>query len=271
MRAVMTYARALNDAQAEGRWLNAATTPAALRARWITRSSSCASDASPDSRSSWSRSRRQYGRGALRRVEQAVRIHLHMEQPVFPDPRQKPTFLYFPGLPATPYLDKGLIPVDRRARGAAPTRFAPSCWRCCRAPRAASACSIPASSSRRICAASTRRRAGTATTSFVTASDATTTAQLPGHGGGARCAAAGARARPWPRSAVFGVLARHASAAALRRDEHARRGSSAAHDPRGLRAARGRRGPSLARRRGRRVRRHVRSRGLESQRAARAS
>ena len=31
MRAVMTYARALNDAQAEGRWLNAATTPAALQ------------------------------------------------------------------------------------------------------------------------------------------------------------------------------------------------------------------------------------------------
>jgi aspartate beta-hydroxylase len=42
-------------------------------------------------------------------VEQAVRIHLHLEAPVFPDPRQKPTFLFFPGLPATPYLDKGLI------------------------------------------------------------------------------------------------------------------------------------------------------------------
>src|SRR6187431_1288494 len=31
MRAVMAYARALNDAQAEGRWLNASTTPAALQ------------------------------------------------------------------------------------------------------------------------------------------------------------------------------------------------------------------------------------------------
>ena len=106
----MTYARALNDAQAEGRWLNAATTPATLAGRG-------------EHAQQFVRERRlagfaelmepfaqQYGRGALRRVEQAVRIHLHLEQPVFPDPRQKPTFLFFPGLPATPYLDKGLIP-----------------------------------------------------------------------------------------------------------------------------------------------------------------
>jgi tetratricopeptide (TPR) repeat protein len=110
MRAVMTYARALNDAQAEGRWLNPATTSVALQG-------------SVDHAQQFVRERRlagfaelmepfakQYGRGALRRVEQAVRIHLHLEQPVFPDPRQKPTFLFFPGLPATPYLDKELIP-----------------------------------------------------------------------------------------------------------------------------------------------------------------
>jgi len=109
MRAVMTYARALNDAQAEGRWLNAATTPAALQAtvdhaQQFVRGQRLASFAQimePFAR--------QYGAGALRRVEQAVRIHLHLEAPVFPDPRQKPTFLFFPGLPATPYLDKGLI------------------------------------------------------------------------------------------------------------------------------------------------------------------
>lgn len=110
MRAVMTYARALNDAQAEGRWLNAATTPAALHgavdhAQRFVRERRLAGFAQlmePFAKA--------YGRGALRRVEQAVRIHLHLEQPVFPDPRQKPTFLFFPGLPATPYLDKGLIP-----------------------------------------------------------------------------------------------------------------------------------------------------------------
>jgi len=110
MRAVMAYARALNDAQAEGRWLNASTTPAALQgavehAQQFVRGQRLASFAEliePFAR--------QYGGAALRRVEQAVRIHLHLEAPVFPDPRQKPTFLFFPGLPATPYLDKGLIP-----------------------------------------------------------------------------------------------------------------------------------------------------------------
>jgi len=110
MRAVMMFARALNDAQAEGRWLNAATTPAALltavnHAQQFVRKRRLAGFAElmePFTK--------QYGRGALRRVEQAVRIHLYLEQPAFPDPRQKPTFLFFPGLPATPYLDKGLIP-----------------------------------------------------------------------------------------------------------------------------------------------------------------
>ena len=109
VRAVMTYARALNDAQAEGRWLNAATTPPALQGavehahRFVRerRLAGFAELMEPFAR--------QYGAGAMRRVEQAVRIHLHLESPVFPDPRQKPTFLFFPGLPATPYLDKGLI------------------------------------------------------------------------------------------------------------------------------------------------------------------
>jgi len=120
MRAVLTYARALNDAQAEGRWLNAATTSAALQgavnhAQQFVRERRLAAFAElvePFAR--------QYGRGALRRVEQAIRIHLHLEQPVFPDPRQKPTFLFFPGLPTTPYLDKSLIPEIEDLEAATP-------------------------------------------------------------------------------------------------------------------------------------------------------
>jgi aspartate beta-hydroxylase len=110
LRAVMTYARALNDAQAEGRWLNAATTPSALQGAVVhaqqfvreRRLDGFAQLMEPFAKA--------YGGGALRRVEQAVRIHLHLETPVYPDPRQKPTFLFFPGLPAAPYLDKDLIP-----------------------------------------------------------------------------------------------------------------------------------------------------------------
>jgi len=110
MRAVLTYARALSDAQAEGRWVNAETTPAPLQAavehalRFVRerRLAGFTELIEPFAKL--------HGRGALRRVEQAVRIHLGLEQGGSTDPRQKPTFLFFPGIPATPYLDKGLIP-----------------------------------------------------------------------------------------------------------------------------------------------------------------
>lgn len=109
-RAVLTYARALSDAQAEGRWIDASTTAAPMlgavdHAQQFVRQRRLGAFAElmePFAR--------QYGRGALRRVEQAVRIHLNLERAVYPDPRQRPTFLFFPGLPATPYFDKGLIP-----------------------------------------------------------------------------------------------------------------------------------------------------------------
>ena len=108
--AVMTYARALNDAQAEGRWLNAATTPAALQGAVVHAQQFVRERRLAGFAELMEPFVRQYGGGAMRRVEQAVRIHLNLEQPVFPDSRQKPNFLFFPGLPATPYLDKGLIP-----------------------------------------------------------------------------------------------------------------------------------------------------------------
>ena len=44
-----------------------------------------------------------------------MRIHLHMEQPVFPDPRQKPTFLYFPGLPADAVSRQGPDPARSKS------------------------------------------------------------------------------------------------------------------------------------------------------------
>jgi aspartate beta-hydroxylase len=109
-RAVMTYARALNDAQAEGRWLNAATTPTALHAVVDHAQKFVREQRVASFKELMEPFVKQYGAGAMRRVEQAVRIHLHLERGGSTDPRQKPTFLFFPGLPATPYLDKGLIP-----------------------------------------------------------------------------------------------------------------------------------------------------------------
>jgi aspartate beta-hydroxylase len=43
-------------------------------------------------------------------VERCLRIYLADEAPVYPDPRQRPSFLYFPDLPTSAYLDLGQFP-----------------------------------------------------------------------------------------------------------------------------------------------------------------
>jgi aspartate beta-hydroxylase len=108
--ALIQYTRVMSDMQKQGRWLNPETTPPSLatlvaRAAQVVRSG-----------------RRElyfglleplvaeFGRSGLSRVEKMLRIHLNEERPVFPDSRQKPTFLYFPDLPATPYFDGSLFP-----------------------------------------------------------------------------------------------------------------------------------------------------------------
>jgi aspartate beta-hydroxylase len=54
--------------------------------------------------------RAKYGPASLARIDQAVRIYVREAAPVYPDPRQQPTFFYLPGLPTTPYLDRALFP-----------------------------------------------------------------------------------------------------------------------------------------------------------------
>src|SRR5882672_1174788 len=108
--AVAQYARALQDAQREGQWLNAAGTPPALRpliegaVRMVReyRQESFDTLLQPV--------RARHGATALRRVERALRIQLNLEAPEYPDPRQRPTFLFFPELPANAYLDTKLFP-----------------------------------------------------------------------------------------------------------------------------------------------------------------
>jgi len=61
-----------------------------------------------------------YGVASLKRVEKCLRIHLQEEAPSRPDERQQPTFLYFPDLPAAPYLDRSLFPWIDALEGATP-------------------------------------------------------------------------------------------------------------------------------------------------------
>lgn len=108
--AAVQYFRATQDAQAQGRWTSPQTTAPAIRAmvehavRMVkaTRRAAYAHLLEP--------LRQQYGTDSLKRVEQCLRIYFREEAPVYPDARQRPTFLYFPGLPAAAYLDRSLFP-----------------------------------------------------------------------------------------------------------------------------------------------------------------
>ncbi|MBL8269680.1 aspartyl/asparaginyl beta-hydroxylase domain-containing protein [Steroidobacter sp.] len=109
-QAAVQYFRASGDAQAQGRWTSPETTAPALRpmvehaVRMVkeTRKATFAHLIEP--------LRQQFGAASMQRVEQSLRIYFREEPPVYPDPRQQPTFLYLPGLPPAPYLPRSLFP-----------------------------------------------------------------------------------------------------------------------------------------------------------------
>lgn len=108
--AATEYMKAISSAQQQGQWTSTATTPAGLRAG--------VQHAMDVAR----RSHRQlvgsllaplvsrFGRSSMARVERCLAGYLGDLRLTPADPRQKPQFLYFPGLPETPVLDRGLFP-----------------------------------------------------------------------------------------------------------------------------------------------------------------
>lgn len=108
--ATLNYLRALQDAQARGRWLNPATTPPALQQLV----EHAVVQGRAGSRAAFEETlaplRERHGRDALSRVDRCLRIYLREELAQSPDARQQPTFLYFPDLPPSAYLDRALFP-----------------------------------------------------------------------------------------------------------------------------------------------------------------
>ncbi len=109
-QAVIQYVRALEDAQKAGRWLTPDSTPPALRpliehAVVMVRQ---------HRNLAFSRLFEplvdRFGGDSLTRIAHALRIYFNQEAAVSSDPRQRPTFLFLPGLPATPYFDRTLFP-----------------------------------------------------------------------------------------------------------------------------------------------------------------
>ena len=108
--AALSYLRALRSAQSQGRWLNPRTTPESLRPVveqairhiGLVEAETFARVLEPV--------RAAYGRQSLERVEAAMRCFRGVERAQYPDPRQRPTLLYLPGLAPRPYFDTAALP-----------------------------------------------------------------------------------------------------------------------------------------------------------------
>jgi aspartate beta-hydroxylase len=108
--ALLAYYGAIIEAQRQGRWLDSSTTEPALlpqvtyAMRYVKagrrRVFAAALEPVYD----------RYGREAFQRFEACLRIQTGERRAQFEDPRQRPSLLYFPGLPATPWYARELFP-----------------------------------------------------------------------------------------------------------------------------------------------------------------
>jgi aspartate beta-hydroxylase len=109
-RALSEFIRALDQSQRQGRWLNAASTPAPLQPL-VERAVQLVRDAKRGiAQAVLATLKAKYGAADLARVERALRVYLREEAAEPPDPRQRPTYLYFPDLPPSAYLARELFP-----------------------------------------------------------------------------------------------------------------------------------------------------------------
>jgi aspartate beta-hydroxylase len=109
-QAVMQYVRALDDAQKVGRWLTPDSTPPGLQPMVEHAVITVREHRSAAFNSLLEPLVVRFGRESLARVAQTLRIYLKQEAPVYPDPRQRPLFLFMPGLPTSAYFDRSLFP-----------------------------------------------------------------------------------------------------------------------------------------------------------------
>ena len=105
-----TYYRAVTTAQLAGQWLNEATTP-----RWLREKVRYAIEYIHKGRTQLFHGCLQtlaarYGASELTRVRAWLDLYLEGLAPESSDPRQRPKFLYFPGVPSQPYYGRGLFP-----------------------------------------------------------------------------------------------------------------------------------------------------------------
>lgn len=108
--AAMAYWRAIVDAQARGAWHNNDTTSPALRPRVVHAMDFVDVERPRLLQQVLAPLLEAYGEDEMRRIRAALRIYLGQDMPRYPDPRQKPGFLYVPGLPTAAFLPLDVFP-----------------------------------------------------------------------------------------------------------------------------------------------------------------
>jgi aspartate beta-hydroxylase len=104
------YTQAIKQAQRKGIWLDEARTPPQQHAMVRNAVQQVRMWWRDQFFASFQALRDKYGSDDLKRVDRALAGYLGEADPTPADPRQRPKFLYFPGIPDTPYLDPYLQP-----------------------------------------------------------------------------------------------------------------------------------------------------------------
>jgi aspartate beta-hydroxylase len=109
-QAMKTYLQALSEAQRDGLWMNAETTPP-----WLIEDVNHAMNMANQGRAEIYQSLmtplvERFGSEDLKRVERCVKGILGFEQLNSSNPKQNPTFMLFPGLPESPLFENALFP-----------------------------------------------------------------------------------------------------------------------------------------------------------------
>jgi len=102
--------RAIVDAQSRGAWLSPATTPPSLREPVATAIRFVAQRQRELFELALGSVYARHGRDGMARVADCLSVYLKDLAPSYGDARQAPRFLFFPGLPTTPYFDRSLFP-----------------------------------------------------------------------------------------------------------------------------------------------------------------
>ena len=116
--AMLAYFCAIDVAQAHGRWLSDATTAPGMRAAVKHAARYVAAGRRELFEAVMEPLRQRYGRSELARVDQCLAIYLHEQPAPLPDPRQRPKFLYFPGIPSQTFYPRARFPAQARLEAA---------------------------------------------------------------------------------------------------------------------------------------------------------